>query len=140
MSKSVKGAARAALREDTKLRKARDEVIAKRTADSVENFAAALGMTASNLISQTTYGFNPITRVRTMLEWIHRGSWLGGVAIDLVADDMTRAGVDIKGDIDPSDTEEIEEANVYYGVWNSINECIKWGRLYGGCIGVYGTQ
>jgi len=37
----------------------------------------------------------PITRIRTMLDFIYRGSWMGGIAVDLIADDMTRGGVEI---------------------------------------------
>ena len=139
MTKSIQRVAKNAQKEDSRQRKAlaaTREQMAKRTGDSMENFVAQSGLGTNNLLSSTTYGFNPITRVRTLLEWIHRGSWLGGVAIDLVADDMTRAGVELKGDLDPNDAEEIEEAAVHYGVWNSINDCVKWARLYGGAIGL----
>src|SRR6266566_3897155 len=108
----------------------------KLTGDSYQNFIASLGMGVSPTFSSSTYGFNPITRVRNILEWIHRGSWLGGVAIDLVADDMTRAGVELTGDIDPDAIDEIEEVATALGVWNSLNDYLKWARLYGGCIAV----
>lgn len=133
MTKSIQRAADSARKQDEKLRK--DAVV--RTGDSLQNFAAALGYGTDTLLSAGTYGFNPITRVRTLLEWIHRGSWLGGVAIDLVADDMTRAGIQLKGDIDPTDIEEIEEAMTFYEVWNRINDTIKWSRLYGGSLGLF---
>lgn len=136
MTKSIQGVAKSAQKQDAKQRKLQQDALAERTTDSMQNFAAALGLGTDSILSQTSYGFNPITRVRTLLEWIHRGSWLGGVAIDLVADDMTRAGIELKGDIEPTDAEEIEEAAVAFGVWNSINDCVKWARLYGGCIGV----
>jgi phage-related protein (TIGR01555 family) len=71
-----------------------------------------------------------------MLEWIHRGSWLGGVAVDLVADDMTRAGIDYVTELKPDDTERIDHCITRLAVWNNINEVVKWGRLYGGCLGV----
>jgi uncharacterized protein len=134
MKKSIQRVADRALKNDAK---ARNEMAAQRTADSFQNFTAALGMGTDNLLSQSTFGFNPITRVRTLLEWMHRGDWLSGVAIDLVADDMTRAGVKIKGDIEPQDIEELQENAVSMGVWNAITDVIKWSRLYGGCVGVY---
>src|SRR5271154_4347476 len=97
-----------------------------KTADSFQNFAAAIGYGTGNLTDFSSYGFNPITRIRTLLEWIHRGSWLGGVAIDLVADDMTRAGVEIKGDLDPDKMQAIEQAATELKIWNSINDAVKW--------------
>jgi uncharacterized protein len=107
-----------------------------KTADSFVNFNFNMGVGADNALTTSTYGFNPITRNRTLLEWIHRGSWLGGVAIDVMADDMTRAGIKIDGSLDPSDVQKIEEEATRLNVWNEINDCIKWSRLYGGAIGV----
>jgi phage-related protein (TIGR01555 family) len=109
---------------------------AQRVRDSFQNFVLSLGMGTDNALSDSTYGYNPITRQRILLDWIHRGSWLGGVAVDLVADDMTRAGVDFLSDIDPEDQEALEEMATALGLWNAINDTIKWSRLYGGCIAV----
>ena len=106
------------------------------TKDSFVNFAHNLGIGADNPMTSSGYGFNPITRNRTGLEWIYRGSWLGGIAVDAVADDMTRAGVEIHGSIDPDDIQQIEEKIVSLGVWEGINNTVKWSRLYGGAIGV----
>ena len=149
---SVKGAAQRAQRAETKLVKdiakskttkargvntdAAQRAAEKYTSDSFQNFALSVGLGTDNALSASTYGFNPITRQRIILEWIHRGSWLGGVAVDLVADDMTRAGVDIKGDFQPDETEQLEESVESLGVWEAINDTVKWSRLYGGCIAV----
>lgn len=132
-SKSVAGAAKTALSRDTK---ARAKGTGNSTVDSFVNFAHNLGIGADNAMSSSSYGFNPVTRNRTLLEWVHRGSWLGGVAVDVVADDMTRAGVELKGEIDPGHLAQIEEAAVSMGIWNEINDTIKWSRLYGGAIAV----
>jgi phage-related protein (TIGR01555 family) len=107
-----------------------------KTSDSFQNFEHNLGIGANNAMSSSTYGFNPITRNRTLLEWIYRGSWLGGVAVDVKADDMTRGGVDIIGETEPDKVQEIEEEIVKLGIWNSINEALKWSYLYGGSIAV----
>lgn len=134
---SVKGAAKKAVQAEAKLRKTIGIDSRKNSiADSFQNFAAQLGRGTNNISSFDTYGFNPITRVHTLLEWIHRGSWLGGVAIDIVADDMTRAGIEIKGDLEPDAIQAINEEAVRIGLWTGINDTIKWGRLYGGCVGV----
>jgi phage-related protein (TIGR01555 family) len=131
--KSIQRFANSSLNKDNK---ARDKAKRGVAADSFVNFSQNLGIGADNPLTSSTYGFNPITRNRTLLEWIHRGSWLGGVAIDVVADDMTRAGVEMKGKLDPDDMQHIEEVATMYGIWNQINDAIKWSRLYGGCIAV----
>jgi phage-related protein (TIGR01555 family) len=112
------------------------EVSNDKTLDSFVNFAHNLGIGSDNAMSSSTYGFNPVTRIRVLLEWIHRGSWLGGVAVDVVADDMTRAGVSLTGEMEPGQVLAIEEAAVTLGIWKSVNETIKWARLYGGALGV----
>ncbi len=128
-SKSIARAAQTAKARDDAARK-------KRSVDSFVNFAHNLGVGADNAMTSSTYGFNPITRNRTLLEWMHRGSWLAGVAVDTVADDMTRAGIIVKSECDPADLAKLNEAAVRWGVWNVINETIRWSRLYGGAIAV----
>lgn len=135
MAKSVKGVRRS-LVADEKRDKTRIPSVGAVTHDSFQNFMAGLGIGTDNVTSASAYGFNPITRIRTLLDWMYRGSWLAGVAIDVVADDMTRAGVSLRGDIDPDDIKKVNEAAIRLGIWTKINEVIRWSRLYGGCIGV----
>jgi phage-related protein (TIGR01555 family) len=106
------------------------------TVDSYANVAAKLGIDQNNLSAGSAYNFNPITRNRLLLEQAYRGSWLVRAAVDNIADDMTRAGVDLTGDIDPGDIEKIETEIRSLQVWTSINRTIRWARLYGGAIAV----
>src|SRR4051812_37851112 len=66
------------------------------TADSFQNFMASVGFGTPNIHSGSTYGFTPITRERTLLEWMYRGSWVCGIAVDAPADDMTKMGVEFR--------------------------------------------
>lgn len=104
------------------------------TQDSFVNFQHKMGVGADNPLTTGSYGFNPITRNRTLLEWIHRGSWLGGIAVDIIADDMTRAGSEFTNEMDPSDGENLEQRVTSMHLWESAAETIQWGRLYGGAI------
>lgn len=142
---SAKGLARRQTSKDAKLRKGlvkagampgAGSLLLAATSDSFVNFAQKMGVGADSPLSTASYGFNPVTRIRTMLEWVHRGSWLGGVAIDVPAEDMTRAGVDLRGDMKPEDIEKMEEAADALGIWPAICSTIKWGRLYGGGLAV----
>jgi phage-related protein (TIGR01555 family) len=133
---SIKAVVRDAKREDARLRKSQGSLLGAATNDSFVNLAHKLGIGADNALTSGTYGYNPITRNRTLLEWIHRGSWLGGVAVDLIADDMTRAGVEILCEMKPEDTQAIARAATAMNIWPQINETIRWARLYGGCLGV----
>lgn len=140
---SIAGAARSAKAEDKVMRAglARAQKAARdgkklKTDDSFVNFAQMLGIGADNALSTAGYGFNPITRQRILLEWMHRGSWLCGVAIDAKAEDMTREGVELKGEITPVDVEKIEEAATTLNIWESLKQFVQWKRLYGGAIAV----
>lgn len=105
--------------------------------DSYQNFAAKLGLGTGNITDAGTYGFNPITRQRTILEWMHRGSWICGLAVDIIPDDSTKGGVEIHGGLDAPQIKQIEEAATVLNIWGETAEVMKWARLYGGAIGVY---
>lgn len=137
---SAKGAANRALKADMKLRdsaaKKGTPILGAVTRDSFQSFAFKMGVGTDSPLTKSTFGFNPITRDRTLLEWAYRGSWVAGKAIDTIADDMTRKGVDQKGKVDPSDVQKIEVANTALNVWGGVRDSIRWSRLYGGGLGV----
>ncbi|MBZ9939150.1 DUF1073 domain-containing protein [Mesorhizobium sp. BR1-1-16] len=108
-----------------------------RTNDGFQNVAARLGIGTDNVSSGATYALNPITRQRSQLEWMYRGSWLVGQAVDCVAEDMVRAGIDISSSIEPDDLGKLQKGIDRRGIWSTIEDCIKWGRLYGGAIAVH---
>lgn len=139
-TKSIVRTVKAAVTQDNKARAKAKDATAKAakngTLDSFTNFAHKLGIGADNALSTASYGFNPITRNRVHLEWIHRGSWIGGIAVDVVADDMTRAGIEMKTKMKPEDITAIEESATTLKIWQALNDLIKWSRLYGGAIAV----
>jgi len=105
--------------------------------DSFANFAARVGVGTDNQSSNSTYQFDFISRNRIKLEAMYRSSWIVGQAVDVVAEDMTRAGIEITGDdVDPDDKERLYKALQRLGIWDKIADTIKWGRLYGGALGV----
>lgn len=104
------------------------------TQDSYVNAVLKLGLGADNPLSASTYGFNPVTRVRTLLEWIYRGSWLGSIAVDLKADDMTRGGIDINSQLKPQDIDKLHKAEIGLNFWGCANQTLKDSALYGGAV------
>ena len=104
--------------------------------DSFENLTTRIGLKGKNTISKGHFTFNMVSKNRVQLEAAYRGNWIVGVAIDAVADDMTRAGIDITM---PEGVEKIEKIKTDMsrkGIWNSLADGLRWGRLYGGAIGV----
>ncbi len=106
------------------------------TADSFQNFAARLGLGAGSQHDQSTYGFDFLSRDRLKLEAMYRSSWIVGQVVDVVAEDMTREGINIRGLDDPDDANKIQQKLDDLEIWNELTNVIKWGRLYGGAIAV----
>ena len=137
---SIAGAARRALADDKRARKMMDEakrgLIRKRKLfeDTFQNFPFQYGIGTTSPLTSASYGFNPITRNRILLEWAHRGNWIAGVAVDLKAEDMTREGVTLKGELDPDSIQKVEEAAVSLKIWEHLKQTVQWARLYGGSL------
>ena len=114
-----------------------NERIGALTLDAVTNFVARLGISSPNLLSETTYGFTPISRLQQLMEWAYRGSWIVGAAVDVVADDMTRESVQMNSDTPPDDIEELQAAEQEICMWQSVADTVRWSRLYGGALMVH---
>lgn len=106
------------------------------TLDGFDNFVSRLGLNNDNALSAGTYEFNLVTRNRIKLEAAYRGSWIVGVVVDAVAEDMTRAGIDVTTNEADEDLKDLFNAMSRLQIWQSMQNTIKWGRLYGGCLGV----
>jgi uncharacterized protein len=102
-------------------------------ADGYQNFQTRTGLGTGNLSDGGSYGLNPITRQRVQLEYMYRGSWIAGVAVDAPAEDMTREGIEFNG-IEPDEREQMHEAYANLHLLPEIGDGIRWSNLYGGCI------
>lgn len=114
----------------------RQAVDAVKTMDGFDNFVSRIGLRNENTLSAGMYTFNLLTRNRLQLEAAYRGSWMVGAVIDSIAEDMTRAGLEINANDDDGDIKKIQAAISRLQVWQSICYLIKMGRLYGGAVGV----
>lgn len=107
------------------------------THDGFVNFAAKIGVGAANLQSASTYNFRLLSRNRTLLEAMYRGSWICGAAVDHAAEDMTKGGITLTGNkLSQDDKDNLHATIRDLGVWQSLQEALKWSRLYGGSLAV----
>ena len=133
MGKTVKRATKSTARtNDAQARDARKQLT--KIGDNYENFASIVGTQQRTTLSAGDFLPNEITKNRTKLEYAYRGNWVVGVVCDAVADDMTRAGIDITTTEGAENVKEIKASMSRLGVWNSLADGIRWGRLYGGAI------
>jgi hypothetical protein len=107
-----------------------------KTIDGFINLTQKIGLGANNSLSQGQYVTSGITKDAQKLENMYRGSWLVGIGVDALAEDMTREGIELTGEIPPDEKEQMQKAFLRKGIWSSLQESIIWGRLYGGAIGV----
>lgn len=107
-----------------------------RTKDGFQNFAARVGVGAGSQQDGAGFGFNFVSRNRIQMEAAYRGNWICGVTVDVVAEDMTRAGITINSTIEPEAAQQIDAELDSLEVWNQLCDTVKWSRLYGGCIAV----
>lgn len=107
------------------------------THDSYQNFISKVGFGTDNQASAGTYGFNPITRLRILLDWAYRGSWLVRACVDAIPEDMTREGIQFTQGIDEDDKSSMYTAlQTKWQFWEKIKQAKSWARLYGGS-GIY---
>lgn len=115
-----------------------DQRESKKTIDGFVNFVSRLGISPyqQNNLSAGTYALNLVTRNRAKLESAYRGSWMVGQMIDSYAEDMTRAGITITTNEAAENITKLQAYLTRLQVFQSLCSGIKWGRLYGGAIGV----
>ena len=142
--KDPKQAAAIAYKKAGKSKKAKDKKPSKgmkifksqKHVDGFDNFLSRLGLNNDNTLSAGTYFFNLVTRNRVLMEAAYRGSWIVGAIIDSIPEDMTRAGIDITTNDGDEDIKEIQSCISRMQIPQSLCTTLKWGRLYGGAIGV----
>ena len=119
-----------------------DRMISKEgfTADSFVNFANRIGVGNGahndNTLSEGFYEFNLVTRNRIKLEAGYRGNWVIGGIVDYIAEDMTKYPVEITTTDGKADVVDIQSELNRLKIRETLCDNIKWGRLYGGSIGV----
>jgi uncharacterized protein len=106
------------------------------TNDSFQNFEARIGYGTGNVSDGAQYNVDYLSRNRFRVEAMYRSSWICGKAVDTIAEDMTKRGIEINSEMDPEESEKLLVAWKRMRVWDHLCDTIKWSRLYGGAIAV----
>ena len=93
--------------------------------DGYSNGAALLGA-SSPLFSSGSFVRSNLTRYPERLISIYRESWLARKIIDTTAEDMTRAGITLKGNFDPEDLEDMKREAAKHNVMQELADAIRW--------------
>lgn len=105
-------------------------------ADGFANLAARLGFGTNKLFSASRYAFDFFTRNTTELEAAYRTNWIVGQIVDVVAEDMTRAGIEFGAGLAPDESQRMSQAMQRLQIFDALCEAVKWSRLYGGALAV----
>lgn len=108
----------------------------RRTADSMMNPMARLGMGTLNLNEMSIYPMARMTQNYALLNSLYRTEWLAGRIIDTIPKDMTKNWYKLTSQMQPDQIEAFEAAERRTHIRQQILEGLKWGRLYGGAAGI----
>lgn len=105
--------------------------------DGYQNVAAGLGIGTDNLSTAAAYAVPSLTNNRQQLENMYGGSWIVGQAVDAPAEDMTRAGIEIRSEDGPEVLDLVYREMSRLQIAQRLCDAIKWSRLYGGAVAVH---
>lgn len=113
----------------------RSEVIGiKRAMDAYSNPPANLGIGANNLTQTSGYVMERFTWDYWTLNVLFRNNWIAKAIIEKPANEMMKNGFEIQSQIDPEKVADIMQVWTRTKSKDKFLKCLKWARLYGGCI------
>lgn len=104
--------------------------------DAFSNPIARLGVGTDNIINAGTYQRDSITQDYQLLNTLYRDNWVVQAIIETIPNDITKKWFTIKADINPDDLNKFDKLYRNTHLIKSINEGLRWGRLYGGALGI----
>lgn len=107
-----------------------------KTADAFSNPVARLGYGTQNLMEATEYPLTRLTQNYALLNSLYRGNWIVQNIIGTIPEDVTKKWFRVKTNAAPEYIDKINKLQRQTKLRRSIVEGMKWGRLYGGAIGL----
>ena len=111
-----------------------DIVGVKRMMDAYSNPPANLGMGANNLAQTSGYIMERFTWDYWTLNVLFRNNWIAKAIIEKPANEMMKNGFEIQSQIDPDQITKIMQTWTRTKSKDKFLKCLKWARLYGGCL------
>lgn len=112
-----------------------DEVISvKRALDGYSNVPANLGAGANNLVQTANYVMERFTWDYYTLNILFRDNWIAKAIIEKPANEMLKNSFSIHSQIEPDKIDKIMNIWQKTKTQNKFLKCLKWARLYGGCL------
>lgn len=106
------------------------------TLDAFSNVLARLGHGTPNLMEGTEYPLTRLTQNYQLMNSLYRSHWIIRKIIDTIPEDMTRNWVTITTQLPPDEIRKLDKLWRVRRVRQKILTGLKWGRLYGGAVGL----
>ncbi|MEK3915218.1 anti-CBASS protein Acb1 family protein [Paenibacillus sp. FSL H7-0331] len=106
------------------------------TMDAFSNVLARLGAGTPNLLEGTEYPMTRLTQNYQLMNSLYRSHWIIRRVIDTIPEDMTRNWITITTQLPPEDIRRLDKLWRVRKVKSKILQGLKWGRLYGGAVGL----
>lgn len=104
--------------------------------DAFSNALYRLGFGSTSPMEATTHPLTRLSDNYQLLNSLYRGSWLVQTIVDCVPDDMLREWYEIGGELPPEEISKVQRAERITQLKDRIGTGLKWGRLYGGAVGL----
>lgn len=106
------------------------------TTDAFQNVLARLGHGTPNLLEGTDYANTRLTQNYQLMNTLYRSHWIIRRIIDTIPEDMTRNWITLTTQMPPDQMHKIDKLWRTRQVKQKILHGLKWGRLYGGALGL----
>jgi phage-related protein (TIGR01555 family) len=104
--------------------------------DAFSNVVARLGHGTPNLMEGTEYPTTRLTQNYQLMNSLYRSHWIVRRIIDTIPEDMTRNWITLTTQLPPEDVRRLDKIWRTRNVKSKILQGLKWGRLYGGAVGL----
>ena len=105
-------------------------------ADAFSNPLFRLGYGSQSPLEATEYPLTRMTGNYALLNSLYRDNWIVQNVVGIIPDDMCRKWFALSGDVGPEHLRLLEQAQTETALRESVNEGLRWGRLYGGAAGL----
>lgn len=106
------------------------------TQDAFSNPLARTGYGTPNLMEGTEYPLTRLTNNYQLLNSLYRNNWIIRRVIDTIPEDMVRNWIQIRSQMPPEKMDVLERVWRTKRIKEKILHGLKWGRLYGGAVGL----
>ena len=89
-----------------------------------------------NPMNATAYPITRLTQDYSLLVSLYRNNWIVRKIVDRVAEDMTKAWINITSEANPDALDRIDRLERVAHVRAKITEGVEWARLFGGAAGL----